>query len=119
MQSGKGNQERLSSHGTQTLAASHKKWVVPLTLWGNVESGMVTVDLICKENSLELKPVKTIKILHRNGNKTGIDTMLRKVTNVAWDAYKDKEGKDLTYQLEENGPEITWMYAVYEMEMED
>ena len=31
----------------------------------------------------------------------------------------DKDGKDLTYQLEENGPEITWMFAIYEMEKED
>ena len=44
---------------------------------------------------------------------------MRKVTNVTWDAYKDEEGKDLTYKLQEDGPEITWMFAIYEMERKD
>ena len=51
--------------------------------------------------------------------ETEVEVMTRKVVNVAWDAYKDKDGKDMTYQLEENGPEITWMFAIYEMEKED
>lgn len=77
------------------------------------------VDVLCQEDSLELKPVTKIRIIHRNSKETDVDVMTRKVVNVAWDAYKDKDGKDMTYQLEENGPEITWMFAIYEMEKED
>ena len=44
--------------------------------------------------------------------------MNRKVTNYAWDAFKDADGKDQTYQNEENGPEIPWIYAIYELAKE-
>jgi hypothetical protein len=57
------------------------------------------VDVLCKEDSLELKPVKKIRIIRRTANKTQTDVITRKVTNVVWDAYKDEEGKDLTYKL--------------------
>ena len=77
------------------------------------------VDILCKEDSLELKPVKEIRIIHRDKVKTEIDVITRKVTNVSWDAYKDEEGKDLTYKLQDDGPEITWMFAIYEMERID
>ena len=73
------------------------------------------VDIICKEDSLELKPVKEIKIMHRKTDSAEIDVITRKVTNVSWDAYKDEDGKDLTYKLQEDGPEITWMFSIYEM----
>ena len=55
-------------------------------------------------------PVKEITFFH------GSEIMERKVTNYAWDAYKDAEGNDLTYQNEDNGPEIPWIYAIYELE---
>ena len=69
-----------------------------------------TIGAICKEDSFELMPVKEITFIHGN------ETMNRKVTNYAWDAFKDADGNDLTYQDEENGPEIPWIYAIYELE---
>lgn len=69
-----------------------------------------TIGAICKEDSFELMPVKEITFIHGN------EIMERKVTNYAWDAYKDAEGNDLTYQNEDNGPEIPWIYAIYELE---
>ena len=71
-----------------------------------------TIGAICKEDSFELMPVKEITFIHGN------ETMNRKVTNYAWDAFKDADGKDQTYQNEENGPEIPWIYAIYELAKE-
>ena len=71
-----------------------------------------TIGAICKEDSFELMPVKEITFIHGN------ETMNRKVTNYAWDAFKDADGNDLTYQNEENGPEIPWIYAIYELAKE-
>ena len=76
------------------------------------------VGTICEEDSFDLKPVSKITIVHKNGTKLD-DVISRKVTNVVWDMYRDDEGNDLRYQLEENGPEIGWMYAIYELERED
>ena len=71
-----------------------------------------TIGAICKEDSFELMPVKEITFIHGN------EIMNRKVTNYAWDAFKDADGNDLTYQNEENGPEIPWIYAIYELAKE-
>ena len=73
------------------------------------------VGIICEDDSLDLRPVSKITIIHKNGTKLD-DVISRKVTNVVWDMYRDDEGNDLRYQLEENGPEIGWMYAIYELE---
>lgn len=71
-----------------------------------------TIGAICKEDSFELMPISEITFIH------GDETMNRKVTNYAWDAFKDADGKDQTYQNEENGPEIPWIYAIYELAKE-
>jgi len=76
------------------------------------------IETICKEESFELKPVKEIRFIHYNHNKTEKDVIVRKVKNCGWDAYKDEEGKDLTYTIDDDSPVITWMYAVYELERE-
>ena len=68
-----------------------------------------TIGAICKEDSFELMPISEITFIH------GDETMNRKVTNYAWDAFKDADGKDQTYQNEDNGPEIPWIYAIYEL----
>lgn len=71
-----------------------------------------TIGAICKEDSFELMPISEITFIHGN------ETMNRKVTNYAWDAFKDADGKDQTYQNEDNGPEIPWIYAIYELAKE-
>ena len=71
-----------------------------------------TIGAICKEDSFELMPISEITFIH------GDEIMNRKVTNYAWDAFKDADGKDQTYQNEENGPEIPWIYAIYELAKE-
>lgn len=71
-----------------------------------------TIGAICKEDSFELMPISEITFIH------GDETMNCKVTNYAWDAFKDADGKDQTYQNEENGPEIPWIYAIYELAKE-
>lgn len=76
------------------------------------------IETICKEDSFELKAVREIRFIHADRKKPQKDVIVRKVTNCGWDAYKDAEGKDLTYKLDDDSPEITWMYAVYELERE-
>ena len=71
-----------------------------------------TIGAICKEDSFELMPISEITFIHGN------ETMNRKVTNYAWDAFKDADGKDQTYQNEDNGPEIPWIYSIYELAKE-
>ena len=41
--------------------------------------------------------------------------MVRKVTNCGWDTFRDENGNDAKYQNEEDGTEIPWMYAIYEL----
>ena len=68
------------------------------------------IETICKEDSFELKPVKGITF------KNGKLLATYKVKNYGWDAFKTPDGKEITYKLDNDGPEILWMYAVYELE---
>ena len=74
-----------------------------------------TIGIICKDDSFELKPVKELRIIHANKETKQNDVMVRKVTNCGWDTFKDENGNDAKYQNEEDGTEIPWMYAIYEL----
>lgn len=68
------------------------------------------IDIICKEDSFELKPVK--KITFVNG-KNKITCMVK---GFGWDAYKDDKGNDLKYIPEGGTEETLWAFAVYKFE---
>ena len=74
-----------------------------------------TIGIICKDDSFELKPVKELRIIHANKETKQNDVMVRKVTNCGWDTFRDENGNDAKYQNEEDGTEIPWMYAIYEL----
>ena len=74
-----------------------------------------TIGIICKDDSFELKPVKELRIIHANKEAKQNDVMVRKVTNCGWDTFRDENGNDAKYQNEEDGTEIPWMYAIYEL----
>lgn len=75
-----------------------------------------TIGIICKDDSFELKPVKELRVIHANKETKQNDVMVRKVTNCGWDTFRDENGNDAKYQNEEDGTEIPWMYAIYELE---
>jgi hypothetical protein len=78
-----------------------------------------TIGIICKDDSFELKPVKELRIIHANKETKQNDVMVRKVTNCGWDTFRDENGNDAKYRNEEDGAEIPWMYAIYELERKD
>ena len=75
-----------------------------------------TIGIICKDDSFELKRVKELRIIHANKGTKQNDVMVRKVTNYGWDTFRDENGNDAKYHNEEDGAEIPWMYAIYELE---
>ncbi len=68
------------------------------------------VDIVCKEESFELKPVK--KITFVNGN-VRVD---RDVEEYGWDAFRDSEDNDILLNPEdEKDKQIPWAYAIYKL----
>lgn len=69
------------------------------------------IDTICKEGSIELKPVKEITFIN------GKNRMTRKVKEFGWDTFKDTKGNEVFFipkgEAEEEEP---WAYAIYILE---
>ena len=64
-----------------------------------------TVDVICVEDSFDLKETTNIEFIHRN------DVMEFEVKEFGWDAYRDEDDQDLSFK--QGDEDVPWIYAVY------
>ncbi len=95
-----------------TVHLSEDHWVALMeddTVFSMDISDPYTIETICKEDSFELRPVKEITFI------CGKLSATYKVKNCGWDAFTTPEGKEITYKVNDDDPEIPWAYAVYEL----
>ena len=64
-----------------------------------------TVDIICVEDSFDLKETTNIEFIHGN------DVMEFEVKEFGWDAYRDEDDQDLSFK--QGDEDVPWIYAVY------